>query len=264
IREVGEIRPVALRTDKWRPAPGGISIGHYLITAGTLGSTVYKNGQKMILSNNHVLANRNNAQIGDDIYQPGPYDGGSEADKIGELFDFISIVFNDSNNPNLVDCALCEPTDEADVLDSIIDLDCPTGKKEAEINELVTKSGRTTGTTEEPIVAFSGIIAINFGGSGIAYFDDQILTDCQSAGGDSGSLLLDKETKEAVGLLFAGSSSITVFNRATKVAELLGIKFFGELPRAVLEAKYNIPHIALALEVKYSILISSILEGKYG
>jgi len=23
------------RTDKWRPAPGGVSIGHYAITAGT-------------------------------------------------------------------------------------------------------------------------------------------------------------------------------------------------------------------------------------
>jgi len=264
VKEVGEIYPIALRTDKWRPAPGGVSIGHYQITAGTLGSTVYKDGQKMILSNNHVLANKNNAEIGDDIYQPGPFDGGSEADKIGELFDFVSIVFNDPENPNLVDCALCKPTNEEDVLDSIIDLDCPTGKKEAEINELVTKSGRTTGTTEEPIIAFSGIISVDFGSGQIAYFDDQILTDCQSAGGDSGSLLIDKETKEAVGLLFAGSSSITVFNRATKVAELLGIKFFGELPRAVLEVKYNIPHIALALEAKHSILTSSILQGRYG
>lgn len=263
IQEVGEIRPIALRTDKWRPAPGGVSIGHYQITAGTLGSTVYKDGQKMILSNNHVLANCGNAEIGDDIYQPGPYDGGSETDKIGELFDFIPIVFGDSENPNFVDCALCKPTNEADVLDSIIDLDYPNGKKEAEINELVTKSGRTTGTTEKPIIAFSGIISINYG-VGVAYFDDQILTDCQSAGGDSGSLLIDKETKEAVGLLFAGSFSITVFNRATKVAELLNIKFLGELPRAILEVKYNIPHIALSLEAEHSILASSILQGRYG
>ena len=57
VIEVGEIR--ALRTDRYRPAPGGVSIGHVDITAGTLGCLVQgkTSGETFILSNNHVLAN---------------------------------------------------------------------------------------------------------------------------------------------------------------------------------------------------------------
>ena len=44
---------------KWRPAKGGCSISHFLVTAGTLGAIVTDktDGEKVILSNNHVLAN---------------------------------------------------------------------------------------------------------------------------------------------------------------------------------------------------------------
>ena len=67
-----------------RPAQGGFSVGHYQITAGTLGTCCYDlspfpgiPSRYYILSNNHVLANANNARVGDPILQPGPYDGGS-------------------------------------------------------------------------------------------------------------------------------------------------------------------------------------------
>jgi len=50
-------------TGRFRPAPGGVSIGHYLITAGTFGCIVKKNGVKFILSNNHVLANSNEGNV---------------------------------------------------------------------------------------------------------------------------------------------------------------------------------------------------------
>ena len=37
VQEVGEIRLLQIPRDKkFRPAPGGVSIGHYSITAGTL------------------------------------------------------------------------------------------------------------------------------------------------------------------------------------------------------------------------------------
>ena len=77
VIETGEIKALAY-DDRYRPAPGGVSIGHYLITAGTLGSVVYSkvNGQMYLLSNNHVLANCNDAEEGDPIFQPGPIDGG--------------------------------------------------------------------------------------------------------------------------------------------------------------------------------------------
>ena len=57
---------------RYRPARPGVSIGHYRITTGTLGFIVYKDTIPYMLSNNHVLANTNNSQVGDPIYQPGP------------------------------------------------------------------------------------------------------------------------------------------------------------------------------------------------
>jgi len=93
VIQTGEIKALQARTDKWRPAPGGVSIGHKDITAGTLGGVVIKNGSRMILSNNHVLANSNDAEIGDSIYQPGPYDGGGSNDKLALLHSFAPIVF---------------------------------------------------------------------------------------------------------------------------------------------------------------------------
>ncbi|KAA3615376.1 MAG: hypothetical protein DWQ05_13550 [Calditrichaeota bacterium] len=81
-------------TRKFRPAPGGVSIGHVNITAGTLGCLVQKNGIQYILSNNHVLANSNDASIGDHIIQPGAADDGRfPEDRIAELSDFVKIEF---------------------------------------------------------------------------------------------------------------------------------------------------------------------------
>ena len=74
---VGKIRALQSRTARHRPAPGGVSIGHIDITAGTLGCLVKRDGTTFILSNNHVLANSNDAQVGDPILQPGPLDGES-------------------------------------------------------------------------------------------------------------------------------------------------------------------------------------------
>ena len=77
VIQVGQIRALQARTDRWRPAPGGVSIGHYKITAGTFGSIVRdrETGNRLILSNNHVIANSNDADAGDEILQPGPIDG---------------------------------------------------------------------------------------------------------------------------------------------------------------------------------------------
>ena len=57
VKEIGEIFAYKNRTDRWRPAPGGVSIGHYAITAGTLGCYVKDatTGETLILSNNLVL-----------------------------------------------------------------------------------------------------------------------------------------------------------------------------------------------------------------
>jgi len=97
VKEVGEIKALNQNpTDRWRPAPGGVSIGHYRITAGTFGAVVRDTGtnEKLILSNNHVLADSNAGEVGDAILQPGPYDGGlTQADTIAQLVKFVAIRF---------------------------------------------------------------------------------------------------------------------------------------------------------------------------
>ena len=92
-----------------RPAPGGVSVAHYKVTAGTLGCLAVgrsspRNSRLLMLSNNHVIANSNNAAYGDCICQPGPYDGGTcPADQIATLERFVPIQYGGATN--YVDCA---------------------------------------------------------------------------------------------------------------------------------------------------------------
>src|SRR6266699_2378244 len=97
-------------TKRQRPAPLGFSVGHPLITAGSIGARVRDaTGHIYVLSNNHVLANSNDANIGDPEYQPGPFDGGGSADQIATLTDFQQITFSTAAN-NTIDAAIALST----------------------------------------------------------------------------------------------------------------------------------------------------------
>lgn len=94
VIKLGKIKAQTIDpTVKFRPAVPGSSIGHYSITAGTFGCVVKKNGVDYILSNNHVLANSNDAKLGDEILQPGSYDGGKLTDLVGTLYAYVPIQF---------------------------------------------------------------------------------------------------------------------------------------------------------------------------
>lgn len=97
IRAAG---PLSLTAPK-RPCPPGYSIGHPKITAGTLGYYVMRGSgnEHYILSNNHVMANSNDASIGDYIYQPGPYDGGELVNRMAQLTEFVEINFGGGKKP---------------------------------------------------------------------------------------------------------------------------------------------------------------------
>lgn len=74
-----DVVPVGDITALARPTMCGVSVGHCAITTGTLGCLVKRrdseNGDRYILSNNHVLAYSNNGVAGDAILEPGPLDG---------------------------------------------------------------------------------------------------------------------------------------------------------------------------------------------
>ncbi|MEJ7591584.1 MAG: hypothetical protein WKF77_08545 [Planctomycetaceae bacterium] len=97
VRYVGRI--IKLETPKTlqkrrRPLVIGCSIGHQDVTAGTLGCfALTRSGKKkVILSNNHVLANENDAKAGDAILQPGKFDGGRKpANVVATLLKFVKL-----------------------------------------------------------------------------------------------------------------------------------------------------------------------------
>lgn len=256
VIETGVIRALQEPTERFRPAPGGISIGHKDITAGTLGCWVRKNGQWMILSNNHVLANSNLASIGDAILQPGPHDGGTNpADQIATLEDFVPISItglpsecNVAGNvvallnqlaglagsntrlqaikiqaeDNLVDAAIARPLDDKDVLAEILNIGTVQGSASAELGMAIKKMGRTTGFTQGEIQQVDVTVNVQYGAGQIAQFTDQLMAGAMSAGGDSGSAVLNNQDN-IVGLLFAGSEQSTIMNRIENVFSALDI-----------------------------------------
>ncbi|MEJ2054173.1 MAG: hypothetical protein P8X42_09660, partial [Calditrichaceae bacterium] len=125
---------------------------------------------------------------------------------------------------NLVDCAIAEPLNENDVSSEITDIGSISGIDEGELNMAVKKSGRTTGFTTSVIQQIDATVQINYGANKTATFVDQLLTGYMSAGGDSGSAVLNNDNK-IVGLLFAGSSNTTIINRIQNVFNALNVTY---------------------------------------
>jgi hypothetical protein len=194
-----------------RPLLIGCSVGHFNVTAGTLGAFVRSrgDGSTMILSNNHVLADENAGQAGDNILQPGKYDGGQNpADSVAQLSKFIPIDFQ---NPNTVDCAVATLVAgmgfDAGQLKAWGALAGTRGNPVG-ITETVSKVGRTTDLTNGTITAIEmDNVAVQYS-AGLAHFDGQIEIEGQgqapfSRPGDSGSLVFDANGL-GTALLFAG------------------------------------------------------------
>jgi hypothetical protein len=216
-------------TARERPAPSGISIGHFNITAGTLGCLVNDNtdGSLCILSNNHVLADGNSASIGDATIQPGDEDGGaSPADDIGTLKRFVTV---DCTAVNRVDAAISQVIDRGSVVaqfkDNLMPYPTPNHRAigllfaggggrtllnpirdvmaqlnisflagpgaigTAEIDMPVEKVGRTTEYTTGRVMEIDATVLVGPYACGNAQFDNQIATCTMSCPGDSGSVV---------------------------------------------------------------------------
>lgn len=260
VVQVGTLWALQARTDRWRPAPGGVSTGHYLITAGTLGVIVRDrdSGQRLILSNNHVLANSNQAELGDAILQPGPVDGGrQEQDQIAHLERYCPLQFNiqpptctivkavvdignalakllgskhrlsavriDPQAVNEVDAAVARPVNDIDLDDDVLDIGEVSGTAEAQLGMGVRKSGRTTAFTTGEVSILDATVTVNYGSGREGRFENQIVTSAMSQGGDSGSVLVAADSLQAIGLLFAGSEQVTLHNPIDRVLDCLGV-----------------------------------------
>ena len=221
-----------------RPVPIGVSTGHPDITAGTIGCRVTDgNGNVYALSNNHVYANENLATIGDNVLQPGTYDGGGDPDDaIGTLYDFEPIDFDGGDNTIDAAIALCSEETLGNATPSDGYGTPKSTTMSASINQAVKKYGRTTGLTKGRVYALNATVNVGYD-SGVARFVNQIIITpgSFSAGGDSGSLIVadgkgrnKSDDRKPVGLLFAGSSFVTVANPIDLVLERFVVTVDGE------------------------------------
>ena len=121
---------------------------------------------------------------------------------------------------NLVDCAVAKPFPRL-VSPEIVEIGYVNGVETMKPGLNVQKSGRTTGLTRGEIKTIATTLRVQMAPDTYAIFTDQAVADLQSAGGDSGSLVLDEENN-AVGLLFAGSDKYTIINQINYVLDQLG------------------------------------------
>ena len=214
-----------------RPVPIGVSTGHPDITAGTIGARVTDGTDVYALSNNHVYANSNNASIGDSALQPGTYDGGTDPeDSIGTLYDFEPIKFDGSDNTMDAAIALCSTSslgyatlsDGYGVPGSTV--------VSAYVGQTVQKYGRTTALTYGEVSDINVTVSVCYRRNPVgictksATFVNQIaITDGSfSAGGDSGSLIVD-DINNPVALLFAGSDTHTIASPIGPILERFNV-----------------------------------------
>ncbi|MDO8631289.1 MAG: hypothetical protein Q7R41_12425 [Phycisphaerales bacterium] len=194
---------------------------------GTLGALVVRDGVTYILSNNHVLARSGSAVAGEDTLQPGLIDTGCNGASSNIVGDFAgNVVPLGTAN---VDVGISTARSNVDATGAIIDLGAPcTQTQNATLGLPVIKSGRTTGTTTGSITSINTSVSIQYqkgcnqGKKFTISYTNQLVTGAMSAGGDSGSVLFSNDgTLNPVGLLYAGSSSSTIYNPVQHVVNAL-------------------------------------------
>jgi hypothetical protein len=242
--------PIPLGTSGGNAEDSSTTGGTTYCCGGTIGALVSRGGKLYILSNNHVLARSDLAAVGEAIIQPALVDNNCSAFgavSAANLSQFFNL--EDDPRPN-VDAALAEIVPGAvDPWGTIVQLggttigDQPTdgtpnpGPGVAPtIGREVAKSGAATGLTCGTILSTDTTIYVeyqlgcNSGSTYVCDFTDQIVIEDAgfSAQGDSGSLVVTRDTADPVGLLFAGTATDTVASPVAVIMQQLADKDTGE------------------------------------
>ncbi|MCL4720513.1 MAG: hypothetical protein KJ041_00870 [Gammaproteobacteria bacterium] len=229
-------------TVRWpRPVPIGVSTAHRDVTAGSIGCLVWQSDgchtSTYILSNNHVIANRNNALPGDPVLQPGPFDGGTVAnDTVAWMYQYEPINFSASAS-NLMDAAIASTATHLSRADTPAD-----GYGLPKVTPLnptlglaVMKYGRTTRLTQGTITGVNFTLSVDYP-EGTARFVNQVIINGDngapfSSGGDSGSLVVASSgprQRRPVGLLFAGGGSVSAASPIGPILSRFAVNISGE------------------------------------
>ncbi|HTZ49726.1 MAG TPA: hypothetical protein VMH20_19205 [Verrucomicrobiae bacterium] len=235
--------PVKLGTSGGNANDSSTQSGQITCCGGTLGALVQRNGNFYILSANHVLARSDSANIGDSIIQPGLIDTSdclpAGTTTVANLSQFVNLQAAGTD----VDAAMAQiVSGTVDTSGNILLLgSTATGGTPdpgaphagngivAVIGENVAKSGRTSGLTCSAVDAIDVQTSVSYqtgcntGTTFNVTFTGQLSVSggSFSISGDSGSLIVDQNTADPVGLLYAGSDSDTVANPVSDVLNAL-------------------------------------------
>jgi hypothetical protein len=199
--------------DRLRPIQPGCSIGPNTASnvTGTLAAIVRSNGDPsklFLLSNNHVFTSDLRTPPLFDILQPGTMDS-LDVKPIATLHS--SFAMTDPPGLNEIDAAIALVLRASDVdeTNTIVAIGAPTGVATAFYGQTVQKHGRMTGLTTGTVQAPTASITVRFLHRDVV-FHNQVMIKADTDGGfarsgDSGALIVDKSTRAAIGLLFAGN-----------------------------------------------------------
>lgn len=202
------------------PLRGGISISNaFNYNYGTLGATVIdrRTGRPMVLSNWHVLKGSWYVQPGTPIYQPGRLHGGTAANTIGYLARDAMGSF--------MDAAVAELNGDRRATNLQEEIGPIEGLTDPDYGMEVVKSGATTRVTGGIVTGLNGRLVMYYDGAprvirNVVHIS-QTPDDLEvSAGGDSGSVWVERSTSRAVGLHFAGSD-VPEYGLAISLPEVL-------------------------------------------
>jgi hypothetical protein len=196
--------------------------------SGTLGALLTDGTNSYILSNNHVLGLSGNADVGDDVSQPGLIDSGCAVSTV--VADFTAAP---PLGPSNVDAAVAQlrpgTMDASGFIEGIGE---PSSiVRNPSVGLSVTKAGRTTGVTTGTISSINTTVSVQYqagcgqGKKFVVSFTNQVIIGPGnfSAGGDSGSMIVTNDSNhQPVALLFAGSSTTTIGNPMGEVLARIG------------------------------------------
>src|SRR3954465_11507349 len=193
--------------------------------SGTLGALISRGGADYILSANHAIAISGAAKSGDPIIQPGLVDVSCTASKAHTVANFSQAPSLKTSNVDAAIALIVPGT--VDTSGGILGLGADGGSgapasdtAAATVGMPVAKSGRSTGLTCSSISSVNTSVKVDYqegcdtGTKFTATFSNQIVINGApfSSGGDSGSLIVNSQTAQPVGLLYGGSDVDTVAN----------------------------------------------------
>lgn len=210
-----------MMTARVRPLLSGASISHLRsATPGTLGCFVLANGYPALLSCNHILAlvavegKQPLVTVFDPVVQPASYETGQRQENMVAFLYGWTVIKPENQGINHIDAAWAVLRRDLWPIADGWSIQHPDGGRigpvgAAKAGDRVVFAGRTSGVVRTTIKAISASVPVTYGDQWgtIARFEDVLLLNAPGAApGDSGALVLKEETREAVGMIFAGAS----------------------------------------------------------